>query len=92
MVDKRPEDDEMSCTGQKLPNELIALIVGLLKDDISTLAVVARVKHDLYDFAIPMLYGTVTINKKNVRQVGYGHSGESGYGHTSPRESTTVDI
>lgn len=91
-MDKRLEDDETGCTGQKLPNELIALIVGLLKGDLSTLASVAQVSHDLYDFSIPILYETVTINKKNVRQVGYGHSAESGYGHTSPRESSAVDV
>jgi len=68
------------------------LIVGLFKDDLSTLASVAQVNHDLYDFAIPLLYETVTINKKNVRQVGYGHSGGLGRGHTSPRESSAVEV
>lgn len=92
MVDKRPEDDETSCTGQKLPNELIAMIVRFLKGDLSALASVAQVSHDLYDFAIPLLYEKVTINKKNVRQIGYGHSGRLGHGHTSPRESSGVEV
>jgi hypothetical protein len=58
--------------------EIIDKIIGYLRadDDLPALASAAQVNQCMYDLAIPRLYETVTINQRNWRKVGYGHTAQ----------------
>ena len=60
----------------QLPTEIMDHIISFLKanDDLPALAAMVRVNHDMYDLAIPKLYESVTINRRNKQHVGFGHS------------------
>ena len=69
---------ETSEPNHQLPNEIIDVILNYVKDNghLKSLASIARTSHNMYDIAIPKLYETITIkeDKKNRRQLAYGHS------------------
>jgi hypothetical protein len=64
---------------RQLPNEIIDAILAILKadDNLPALAKVAQANRRMYSIAIPKLYKTVTITKRNKYQLWYGH-GEGG--------------
>jgi hypothetical protein len=62
--------------GKQLPEEIVLSILDCLRqgDEYGSLATVARANQEMYDRAIPTIYETVVINKRNRRTIGYGHS------------------
>ena len=58
-----------------LPNEIIdAILTALGVDgDYSTLCSVAQANRNMYNIAIPKIYKTAVINKRNQRKIKFGH-------------------
>ena len=54
----------------------MGFVIGYLKKDeqYRTLASIAQCSKDLYEFAIPKLYETITVTKENQEMLVYGHS------------------
>jgi hypothetical protein len=58
-----------------LPNEILDSILTVLEvdGDFSTLCSVAQASRNMYSLAVPKIYETVVINKRNQRKIKYGH-------------------
>jgi len=58
-----------------LPNEVLDSILTVLQvdGDFSTLCSVAQASWNMYEIAIPKIYETVVINKRNQRKIMFGH-------------------
>jgi hypothetical protein len=79
--DETPIEPTQQSKIPQLPTEVLDLILSMLRSDTpnyrKTITTVARVSRSMYALAIPRIYKSVYINKRNSRKIGYGHGGVS---------------